>query len=55
MFIKKLQCNLSEKVHVPSNQRRSFKNKRKDTLKQNKKCNFCGTEFVKKSNRDQFI
>ena len=32
-----------------------LKNKRKDTVKQNKKYNFCGAEFVKKSNRDQFI
>ena len=29
--------------------------KRKDTVKQNKKCNFCGAEFVKKSNRDRHI
>ena len=32
-----------------------LKNKRKDTIKGNKKCNFCGAEFVKKSNRDRHI
>ena len=32
-----------------------LKNKRKDTVTQNKKCNFCGAEFVKKSNQDQHI
>ena len=32
-------------------QDRHLKNKKKDTVKQNEKCNIRGTEFVKKSNR----
>ena len=32
-----------------------LKNTRKNTVKQNKKCNFCGFEFIKKSNCDRHI
>ena len=32
-----------------------LKNKIKDTVKQNKKCNICGAEFIKKSNRARHI
>ena len=32
-----------------------LENKRNDTVKQNKKCNFCGAKFLMKSNRDCHI
>ena len=32
-----------------------LKSNRRDTIKENKKCNFCGAEFVKKSNRERHI